>query len=106
VGGGVIALRGRELRRWAIKVIDHHEWGLASGDAAVAVLLGLALVEGLAAAGLIAVVAAVGDPRARGPLALRGLAAGGRSSAAQPRSSSSPSPAPRRPRCLSPASRS
>jgi NADH:ubiquinone oxidoreductase subunit 2 (subunit N) len=103
--GGVIALRGRELRRWlagqaivsggwlllvalaaanfyahaglrggAIKVIDHHEWGLASGDAAVAALLGLALAEGLAAAGLIAVVAAIGDPRARGPLALRGLA--------------------------------
>ncbi|MEZ4384222.1 MAG: proton-conducting transporter membrane subunit [Nannocystaceae bacterium] len=103
--GGVIALRGRELRRWlagqaivsggwlllaalaaanfyahaglrggSLTVMDHHEWGLASGDAAVAAILGLALAEGLAAAGLAAIVAAVGDPRARGPLALRGLA--------------------------------
>ncbi len=62
------------LRSGAITVTDHHEWGLSSGDAAIAALIGLALAQTLASAGLLAVLSALGDPRARGPLLLRGLA--------------------------------
>ncbi len=63
------------LRTGAITVTDHHEWGFASGDASIAALLGLGLSQTLASAGLMAVLSALGDPRARGPLLLRGLAA-------------------------------
>ncbi len=61
------------LRGGAITVIDHHEWGLRSGDATIAALLALALTQAFASAGLLAMISALGQTRIRGPLMLRGL---------------------------------
>lgn len=61
------------LRAGAVMILDHHAWGLASGDAAIAAVLGLALAQAIAGVGLVALLVAAGDPRERGPLALQGL---------------------------------
>ncbi len=61
------------LRGGAVTVIDHHEWGLQSGDAAIAALLALALTQLLASAGMLAVVRALGPSRPPGQKIFRGL---------------------------------
>ena len=61
------------LRGGAITVIDHHEWGLQSGDAAIAALLALALTQAVASAGVLAVTGALGPSCTGGPLLFRGL---------------------------------
>lgn len=58
-----------------LTVVDHHEWGMRSGDHAIAAVLTLALAQALAALGLLAGLAALGDPApGRGTLVFHGLA--------------------------------
>jgi NADH-quinone oxidoreductase subunit N len=58
----------------ALTVVDHHEWGLQSGQHVLSALLTLAVAHALAVLGLHAALGAGGEPPpGSGALALRGL---------------------------------
>ncbi|MEZ4454733.1 MAG: hypothetical protein R3B09_35110 [Nannocystaceae bacterium] len=61
------------LRSSGVVIVDHHEWGMQSGEAAVAAAIALCLAQGLAAIGLLAVLRSLGAPPGAGALALQGL---------------------------------